>query len=267
MNTKTMKWVNTVAFALMVIINALANLLPIGSGSTGAISQKYENLFTPAPITFAIWGVIYLFMGLFVLWQWGLFGRKEDSDRMRDRIGLWFAISCALNIGWIFTWHFDAIWLSAVFIVALLVSLMMIVKRVKNTGTSLFSRLVRAGFDLYFGWIIAATIANICVLLTALGWNGFGWSDQLWTGIVLLTGALIGAATVLFECHWLSALAVIWAYTGILIRHISQTGFAGAYPWVIAAAIFGIAVILSGIALNCCRKTAKGWKRHESFGE
>lgn len=255
MNTNTMKWVNTVAFALMVIINALANLLPIGIGPTGAISQKYENLFTPAPITFAIWGVIYLLMGLFVLWQWGLFGRKEDSDRMRDRIGMWFAISCALNIGWIFTWHLDVIWLSAVFIAALLVSLLMIVRQIRKTGTSPLSRLVRAAFDIYFGWIIAATIANICVLLTALGWDGLG--DQFWTVIVLLAGALIGAATVLFECRWLSALAMIWAYAGILIRHISQSGFAGAYPWVIAAAIFGIAVILSSIALNCCRKNCK----------
>lgn len=257
MNTKTMKWVNTVAFALMVIVNALANLLPLGIGPTGAISQKYENLFTPAPITFAIWGVIYLFMGLFVLWQWGLFGRKEDSDRMRERLGLWFAISCVLNIGWIFAWHFDVIWLSVVFIAALLVSLAMIVKRIRDTGTSLFSRLSRAGFDIYFGWIIAATIANICVLLTALDRSSFGWSDQLWTVIVLLAGGLIGAATVLFEYRWLSALAVIWAYIGILIRHISQTGFAGAYPWVIVAAFFGIAVILSSLALNCCRKYCK----------
>lgn len=50
-----------IAFTLMVTVNALANILPINGVGTGEVSDKYGNLFAPAPITFAIWGVIYIF--------------------------------------------------------------------------------------------------------------------------------------------------------------------------------------------------------------
>lgn len=55
MKNKSLKWLNTVLFAATVIVNALANILPIGIGDTGAVSGKYPNLFAPAGITFAIW--------------------------------------------------------------------------------------------------------------------------------------------------------------------------------------------------------------------
>ena len=262
MRTKTLRIVNTEFFSIMVIVNALANILPLGIGNTGAVSEKYPNLFTPAPITFAIWGVIYLMMALFLLWQWGILGSKENAENDLHTVGLWFSVSCLANIGWIFAWHFDVIWLSVIMIIALLASLAIIgmeIKRRHRTGLPYFA--VNAGFDLYFGWIIAATIANISVLLVSLGWNGFGLSPVLWTCIILVVGALIGALPALKDRKWFSTLAVVWAYAGILIRHIGQGGYAGEYPLVIGFAIIGIVIMLSAmlikaVGLNCaCKKT------------
>lgn len=251
MKYKTLRIINTVFFCVMVIINALANILPLGIGNTGDVSAKYPNLFTPTPITFAIWGLIYVMMALFLLWQWGLLGKKEKAEDDLQVIGPWFAFSCLANIGWIFAWHFDIIWLSAVIITVLLVSLAVISIKIKSRqrdGLSYFA--VNAGFDLYFGWIIAATIANISVLLTNLGWNGFGLSPVFWTCIVLVVGAIIGALPSLRYRKWFSTFAVVWAYVGIIIKHISQEGYAGKYPIVITFAILGVVFMLSAMMIK-----------------
>ena len=51
-----------VTYLAMVIVNILANTLPINGIDTGQVSDAYPNLFAPAPVTFAIWGLIYLLL-------------------------------------------------------------------------------------------------------------------------------------------------------------------------------------------------------------
>ena len=57
---------NTLAFAGVLIVNFLANALPLNGKNTGELSNQYPNLFTPAGLTFSIWGVIYLWLIVFV---------------------------------------------------------------------------------------------------------------------------------------------------------------------------------------------------------
>lgn len=254
MNAKVLKWVNTIAFFLMIVVNILANLVPFGIGTTGAVSQKYENLFTPAPITFFIWGVIYIFMALFIVYQWGWLDKGRRSNLIRKRIGLWFAITCLLNTAWIFAWHFDAILLSFILIAALLLTLTVIVeKRIPFRASALETVSVRVGFDIYFGWIIVAVIANACVLLTKLGWNGFGISDLVWMILLLAASTLIGIAAVLFRHRTYAALTMIWAIVGIMIRHISQTGYAGKYPVIIASTILSVVFLSMAVLFDFLR--------------
>lgn len=255
MSQKALKIMNTCAFVLMVAVNALANLIPLGIGKTGDVSKKYPNLFTPAPYTFAIWGIIYIFMALFVIYQWGILDNTKSGDGIRERIGIWFVISCVFNVSWVFAWHFDVIWLSLIFTVGLLISLIMINRRIADqriTPTGVLG--ARVGYDIYFGWIIAATIANVSVLLTQTGWNRFGLSETFWTVAILLVGAVIGSATVLVSHKWLSALTVIWAYAGILVRHLSSSGYDGKYPIIITTTIIGIIIIGSSIFIDILRK-------------
>lgn len=245
---KYMKWINTAAFAVMILVNALANLIPIGGKTTGEISEAYPNLFTPAPISFSIWGVIYLLMLGFVLYQWELFDFGTYSSVHREQIGLMFFFSCVLNTLWILLWHTDSIYFSSISIIMLLVSLALIVLNTDRKNIPVVGRLfVNAGFDIYFGWIIAATIANISVCLTKAGWNGFGLPEEFWTVVVILAGTGIAYAAVSVSHLHLSACAVIWAYIGILIKHISKDGYAGEYRYVIIAAIAGIIIILIAI--------------------
>ena len=249
MRLNRFRWINTIAFLLMVTVNAAANLIPIGIGTTGEISDLYRNLFTPAPITFAIWGVIYFLLAIFVLYGWGILDRGRQSGNVIEGIGIWFAVSCFLNIGWIFAWHFNQMTLSVLLIAGLLVSLVMIVGKLKNMqGTNVLDSVAAdAGFQLYFGWIIAATIANVSVLLTKAGWNGFGLSPVLWTCLVLVVGALIGATAAVLNKKCLPTVAIIWAYVGILFEHMSAGGYNGKYFGVILTIILCLVLMILSI--------------------
>lgn len=254
---KALKWINAGAFAAMVVINALAELLPIGGKTTGQISEAYPNLFTPAPVTFVIWGAIYLLMFLFVIYQFGIMDHGKESANVRERIGIWFSISCVLNILWIFLWHSQLIGLAVLCIILLLGALGIIVDRLMSPKPDIWQKwMVNAGFSLYFGWIIAAVIANISVYLTQIGWNGWGLSDDFWTVVILLAGSLIaGAAS--FR-NRIAGIAVMWAYAGILIRHLSPVYYGGTHPYVIAAGFLSEMVILAAIMIPkwlwSCRK-------------
>ena len=255
---KTLKYLNFIFFVLMIVVNALANTIPLGKGNTGAISDNYPNLFTPAPITFSIWGVIYILVAFFILYQFGLFN-NQIAESLIKQIGIWFIISCILNIGWIFSWHYDMIWLSMVFMVVLLLSLIVITTNLSENAIlqsanannlPLLAKICVYAFDIYLGWIVAATIANLSVLLVKSNWNRFGLSEEFWTVVVLIAGALIGMLFIFISRRYMSSLAIVWAYCGILIRHISPSGYSGAHPLIITIAIIGIFLILVSMLIR-----------------
>lgn len=257
---RTLKWINAVSFMAMIVINALANLLPLGGKTTGQISDAYPNLFTPSGVTFSIWGIIYILLAVFILYQCGILGAVEKSQRIVSKIGILFVISCIFNILWVLCWHSDAIGLSVLCITGLLVTLIVIQSKIASMSEEWpDSLIVKPAFDIYYGWIIAAAIANISVWLVKIGWNRFGFSETFWAAAIVLVGAAIGVCVIVFGHNKLAGAALIWAYCGILIKHLSGTGYSGKYPIVITAVIVGIIVILTSIMYSsaCAHAKAK----------
>jgi len=242
--TKILRILNLISFILMVAVNALANILPLNGRTTGGVSDLYPNLFAPAGITFSIWGVIYLLLTAFVVYQLRLPKGINTTDII-ERIGSYFIISSVANAAWIFSWHYDIIPLSMLLMSVILICLIIINARINSARLTLKEKLfVRLPFSVYFGWITVATIANATTLLVSLGWNGWGMSQQFWTIIILGVGLVITMATTLKNKDIAYGLAVFWAYLGILIKHISSNGFAGEYPGIIIAVSICLIVIL-----------------------
>lgn len=225
-----------IGYVAMVTVNYLANALPIGGVTTGEASDAYANLFTPAGLTFSIWGLIYLLLAIYVVYQFRSQG-KELEEKI-TKINIYFLITSLINIAWIFAWHYGVIWLSVVLMLILLVSLIKLadIINAKNTAKDL-STWVRLPFSIYFGWITVATIANITVLLVSLGWDGFGIKPDIWTIVILAVGVIIGAWRTLKDRNIPYVLVLIWAYAGILLKHVSESGFGGQYGGVIATLI------------------------------
>lgn len=249
-NEWMMKVTVAVTYTLMIVMNALANILPLNNIGTGEVSDTYANLFAPAGITFAIWAIIYLALGGHVVFQFRQKFYSPETGAMIQKMRVWFSISSVANILWIFSWHYDRIGLSVIWMLMILFSLIncnLLLHSAKLTAHE--RRWIQVPFSLYFGWITIATIANITTWLVSLNWNGFGLREDLWTSVILLVGLSIAARTILKFRDITYGVVILWAFAGILIKHTSQSGFDGAYPMVVATVSFAIVATIASLIL------------------
>lgn len=247
-----------VAYLGMISVNILANALPINNLSTGEVSDMYPNLFTPVGLTFSIWGLIYLLLAAYILYQFGLFQKEKSKNKeaLFKKLGIYFIITSIANMAWIFAWHYTLVELSLLIMIVLLVYLIKIANLLNRKDLSIRDKIfVRLPFSLYFGWITVATIANVTVLLVSWNWDGFGIPPHIWTVLILLIGATIGILRMFKDKNIAYGLVFIWAYTGILIKHTSSVGFAGEYMSIITTVILCIvAFLISGSVMSLKHK-------------
>lgn len=249
-----------VGFLAMVYVNYLANALPIGGVTTGEASDAYANLFTPAGITFSIWGLIYSLLGAYVVYQfiYSKYNKSEKQEKLLVEVNKYFILSSLANIAWIFAWHYGVIWLSVIIMLLLLACLIKLAEIIKKHSFALVDYIcVKLPFSLYFGWISVATIANITVLLVSLNWNKFGLSDVFWVILILFVGAGVGIWRMLKDRNPAYGLVFVWAYSGILLKHVSVDGFARSYENVIAAVVFCLFLLLSSVGFLFFKRTNK----------
>lgn len=204
-----MKYLNLLFFAVMVVMNYLANALPLNGKTTGELSDAYPNLFVPAGVTFSIWGVIYILLLIFCVVQF-----TTSHQTVISRIGWLFGISCIFNASWIAAWHYERMPLSLILMLGLLVSLIWINIFIKDMSFGFF----KAAFGIYLGWICIATIANVTALLVTYNWGGFGISEETWTIIMIIVGTLVVALSIWRLDNPFIGLAVVWAFIGIMIK-------------------------------------------------
>ncbi len=237
-----------VAYLAMVTMNALANLLPLFGRATGDVSDSYPSLFTPAPFTFGVWGVIYLALAAFVIYQATPAGQAEPRLRAVRPL---FVLSCLLNVGWLLAWHGLQIPVSEVVMVALLLTLIAIYRAVgvrpeqgRDAGAqagednAAFAWLVRLPFSLYLGWISVATIANTSIFLLDLGFDG-GSAEIALTVLVIVVAAALGLVGVARRRDAFYALVIAWGLTGVAAAR------AGDNTLLLAVAAAGAVVLLA----------------------
>lgn len=237
-----------ILYLCVIFVNALANILPINDLNTGQISDIYANLFAPAGVTFSIWGVIYILLGLYCLYQLGLIGgQKEDKEQeLINEVNKFFILSSVANILWILAWHYLYIVSTVIIMLVLLVSLIKIADILNNSRLNTQQNIfIKIPFGVYFGWITVATIANITAYLVSINWQGFGISDANWTIIILIVGAIIGILRTLWDKNAAYGLVFVWAYFGIWLKHTSEIGFNNSYPEIINTVILLILAFLT----------------------
>jgi len=237
---------NTIGFIMVVIVNALANLNLINNKSTADISDRYDSLFVPAAFTFAIWGLIYLALLAFIVFQlWLAFskGHVPALELFMERLRGWWLISCMANSCWLFAWHYELLPLSILLMIALLVCLLAIHLNfniaLPHLPVTRAERLfVHIPFSLYLGWICIATVANIAAFLVYLGWDGMNIPGTIFL-IVLCTAA---ATLLIIRRHNIVVgLVTLWALSGIIVKRQSVGG--SAEMPIVGACIGAMAVI------------------------
>ncbi|MGM0368074.1 MAG: hypothetical protein ACQEP2_05795 [Actinomycetota bacterium] len=250
-----LSFLNLVGFLGVIVVNALANILPINNKTTGELSDLYPNLFVPAGLTFSIWGIIYILLGVFIIYQI-VISIKGSNGQFVEKISIFFFASSVLNIGWIFAWHYEVVILSLAIMLLLAASLIIIYLRLnigKSKAANIEKFLVHIPFSVYLGWITIATIANVTAVLVDIGWNGFGLSQQFWTVLVIAVGIIIAFATLFIRNDIYYCLVVDWALLGILLKRLNANIMVQS---VIIASIVGLVLITIGIIIQIIRKKA-----------
>ncbi|MEJ5292246.1 MAG: hypothetical protein WHS82_01495 [Candidatus Methanosuratincola sp.] len=241
MSSYSLRILNLVGFAITVSVNAMASAYALNWRTTAQVSDLYPTVVTPAGITFSIWGVIYLMLGVFVIAPFLM--RQTSVDYVR-KIGPLFLLSCVFNIAWLLLWHYDYIAFSVLAMLALFLTLLAIylVVGVGRLRPPLRERLAfQVPFSLYLGWITVAFVVNIAAALVYLGWDRLGLSEPQWGVIAVGLTTLIALTSAFSKRDAVYVLVVLWALLGIYLKpgvvaEISNALLAGGVVIVVALA-------------------------------
>jgi hypothetical protein len=243
---------NIIALAVTVGLNYFSNTRRIHQTTISEVSGKYENYFTPAGYAFSIWGLIYILLAAFVIYQaQGLTGGRKINNTA-TAIGAWFIISCLANCCWLLVWLYEYTGLSVIIMIVLLFSLLMIIFRLNldlNEEPFKQKLFVTWPFSIYAGWISVALIANVSAWLTGIGWDGFGLSQITWSIVMIAIGGCIYLTVLLRRNLYAYLLTGIWGLIAVGVAN-KENGM-----------IYRAALIVSGLLfIGCLVKIFTGRK-------
>jgi hypothetical protein len=219
---KTLAILNLLSVILVIAVNYVSQALRLNETTIGEISQKYDNLFTPASYAFAIWGIIFLGLLAYGIFQVrrAFFGDKPSEFIIQT--GYWFIAANVLNSLWVFAFVFDYTGVSVLIMLGILFSL---IKIILNTNMERWNAPISTivfvwwPICLYSGWISVATIANVSAYLTKVGWDGTPFSELSWTIIMIVIATSINLVMILKRNMREFAAVGVWALFAIYIRH------------------------------------------------
>lgn len=219
-----------------ILVNVLANALPLNGLNTGEISDRFQVYFVPAGYVFSIWGLIYI--GLIALAVFQALPAQRENPRLRAT-GWWISLGSLANLVWIFLWHYEQFPLTLAVMLILLGSLILVylrlgIGRVQVSSMEEFA--VRLPVRIYLGWITVATVANVTAVLDYLKWDGFGISPEVWMILVLGAVLLIGALMNFTRGDIAYAAVLLWALAGIAFKH-ARTPMVVIPTWIAFAGI------------------------------
>jgi len=225
-NPAVLQMVNAAAIVVTILSNSLVNILPLNGVTTAMVSDSYPNLFTPPGYVFAIWGVIYVLLALFMVYQSRASQRKEEY---LGEIGFLYLLGAAANILWLIAFHYSygnpSLFIFTPFpITALLVILLLTYVRlgvgVKKVpaGQKLA---VHTPVSVYLGWVSLATIANIASVINVLSPSIPPDTQALGTAAVILIALAITLLMLVKRRDFAYSLVVVWASIGIALKQAS----------------------------------------------
>ncbi|PRY86519.1 hypothetical protein CLW00_1086 [Mongoliibacter ruber] len=208
---------NSLTFVLTLYLNYLFGAGVGDRKSVGEISSQFDTLITPAGYAFSIWGLIYLMLFGFLVYQWITYFRNNSHKSLAPS-SFWFGLSNLLNALWIVVWTSELIGLSSLVIFGLLASLLVLVFRLKleiwDAPLSIIA-FVWWPICIYTGWIVVASVVNLSVWFYTL--NIFQ-NEPLWTIIVLMVATGIYLFLTFKRNMREAAVVGVWAFVAISVK-------------------------------------------------
>ena len=215
------RWLTVIAVLMAIAVNAFSNFFPPAGKNIGEVSNTTLAgvLITPAGYAFAIWGLIYI--GLI---SYSIFQTLPRQQKPTVAYISWLLVSaCLLQMSWVYVFLLSQFWISVAFIVGILVCLAFAYKRSRMVKPSRKNRwLLQAPLSLYFGWITVATVVNISsAIFVSSGQGALAQTSNLavvcTVAMMAVSAGLAVAVALKFQDAIFPAVTV-WALIAIAIR-------------------------------------------------
>ena len=233
-NQRFKQFLVIIATVGVILINYFAGIGYINNITPEVISAKYPTFVTPSGYAFAIWGLIYLSLIAFSIYQ--ALPSQTDNPRFRNIRTIYIA-NCAANCLWIYLWHYDSILAALAVMFVLLLTLVLINVNLRNTQSMAETWLARIPFSLYFGWVTVATILNFSIALVFLGVNTTESTSIILSAILIVVATILGILIRFKLALFAYPLAIAWALTAIAVKQSGKTA-------IVVCAAFGVIALL-----------------------
>ncbi len=233
MNKRNKTLINLVFFVILMLVNFLSAKGYINATSQSDVSASFPTLITPAGYAFSIWGVLYSI--IFIGFIFSLFSINNYYKRSLESISKLFLLSCVINIAWTFVFSYKYIGISAILIVLLLISLLMIIMKLQRVNKGKLG-IFEIGFGLYAGWLSIASVVNISAFLVSIDFDFFG-KEKLFYIIVLAFFLILVLGFSKINKNVTYYMAIAWAFFAI-IKKIGFTSYTDPLFIVLAAGTF-----------------------------
>ncbi|KAL0491245.1 hypothetical protein AKO1_009943 [Acrasis kona] len=240
---------------LSFIGTIVANFL-IGTNqerSVADISHKNPNRFVPSDGTFAIWGVIYTLLTVFVI-----FRQFKGSQPNYQSVGILFTLTNILNPLWIFFWVNERYYMAQIMITLLLITLIITYARADvkygqdNNKSFIDTLAINSPFSMYLAWLCVATIVGAAVTISryiqpvrseTTKVHLFGIDDELWSVIMQAAVITLTVLMAYLKKDFIFAAVATWALYGIRSNNLNN------FPNVSQMAGYGSAICAITCAL------------------
>ncbi|NEQ98027.1 MAG: tryptophan-rich sensory protein [Cyanothece sp. SIO2G6] len=219
-SSSSVDYIQAIATCIAIVgtfgVNSLSNFYPPGGQNVGEISNTvFKNVqIIPANYAFIIWGIIYVGLIAYGIYQFQPSQRQDSRIRQTSR---YLIIACVIQIGWIYLFTLKLFWLSVAAMLGILASLSLAYQSL-DIGRGAVTRwrrwLAHVPFSIYLAWISVATIVNVA---SALFYTGLRTSGTSWTVAMLLVGGGLAAIIIQRYRDTAFALVFVWAYGAIAV--------------------------------------------------
>ncbi|WP_034893439.1 hypothetical protein [Gillisia sp. Hel_I_29] len=238
---KKLSILNFISVLLVIVVNYYSQMYTINGNTMASLSAEYDNLFTPAGYAFAIWGLIFLAMFAYAIFQ---IRRAFFSDKKSDFIeqtGPYFFIANFANASWVVVWLYEYTFMSIILMFIILISLLMVVIKTNMERWDAPIKIIAFVWwpiCLYSGWIAVAAIANVAAYLSKIGWNGGFLNEVQWT-MVMLTIDIFLNILIIYKRNMREFASVgIWALIAIYVKQQGSHDLIAYYALIGAVLIF-----------------------------
>ncbi|XP_045208580.2 uncharacterized protein LOC123560457 [Mercenaria mercenaria] len=284
-------------FIVTIVFNALSGAdTDLYVSDTGTISDKYYNEITPAGWTFSIWGFIYTWQALWIVYALvNLFRKSEKGPYYTYPVLLpvpylaSYLLNLGFNCGWMVAFDREILELALALLFLITVTLYVclffsyrnlnrgidiLIKQERKSDVWLTRFLVQNGLSMYATWCTIATLLNLAFVLTYRSSHDIGQQNASTVSLSILSVAIVAflvADWVFLDRYtrytFTPYIVLVVAFTGSIAKNYEE-GARNTIFTIVLLAVSGAAALVKIVLLfwRHCRKTEDGVKITETEG-